>query len=117
MYQEHPELSAAQQTKAILADVGSLIQLPQNEDPSMASIKDAAAAKQGQPFLVNAENGDVLIVYQKAAEAILYRPSTKKLVNVGPVNAANNAPAVQQQTSASSATTSTNDATSTKSKK
>jgi hypothetical protein len=85
VYRVHPELSGEDQAGAILQKVGQLIQLPQNETPSMATINDAASAKAGQPFLKDAENGDVLIVYSTAGEAILYRPSTNKLVAVGPV--------------------------------
>lgn len=87
VYRAHPELSSTEQATALLAKVGELIQLP-NEQPTMATINDAASAKESQPFLVNAENGDTLIVYPNAQQAIVYRPSTNKLITVGPVNAA-----------------------------
>ena len=86
VYRVHPELSQTEQAQALLEKVGTLIQLPTSETPTMASINDAASAKQAQPFLANAQNGDVLIVYAQAGEAILYRPSTNKLVAVGPVD-------------------------------
>lgn len=85
VYRAHPELSSAEQATALLSKVGELIQLPK-EQPTMATIDDAASAKKAQPFLVNAENGDILIVYQNAQQAIVYRPSTNKLIAVGPVN-------------------------------
>ena len=50
-----------------------------------AIINDATLVKKTHPFFVNADNGDVLIVYQSAGEAILYRPSTDKLVSVGSI--------------------------------
>ncbi|MDR3547796.1 MAG: hypothetical protein P4M11_05960 [Candidatus Pacebacteria bacterium] len=65
--------------------VGELIQLPQGGTPTMATITNASAVKSEQPFLANAENGDVLIVYTNAQTAMLYRPSTNKLIAVGPV--------------------------------
>ncbi|MFZ1074751.1 MAG: hypothetical protein WAN50_00025 [Minisyncoccia bacterium] len=115
VYRTHPELSGAEQAAQILANVGKLIQLP-NETPTMATIKDAGSAKRGQPFLVNAENGDILIVYQNPPEALLYRPSTDKLINVGPVNDGAATQTVSQSVPPATAT-STNAATSTKSKK
>ncbi len=86
IYSQYPQLSQQNQANAILTKVGALIQLPQNEVPSMATIVDAEAAKKGQPFLADAQNGDILIVYPNSFLAILYRPSTDKLIAVGPVN-------------------------------
>ncbi len=86
VYKQHPELAAAEQVQKILVQVGKIIQLPTGETPSVATVKDAVSIKQGQPFLANAQNGDILIVYANKAEAFLYRPSTNRLINVGPVN-------------------------------
>lgn len=85
VYQAHPELSGAEQATAVLAKVAKLIELPQGEMPQMATIEDAESVKTLQPFLVNAQNGDILIVYATAQTALLYRPSTNKLIAVGPV--------------------------------
>lgn len=105
VYQANPSLQGQEQATQILREVGQLIQLPPNETPTMATISNAAAVKQSQPFLANAENGDVLIVYANAREALLYRPSTNKLIAVGPVN--NNPPADQvEQPAPPTATTS-----------
>lgn len=116
VYRAHPELTSVEQANAILAKVGTLIQLP-NEQPTMATVKDAASVKQGQPFLANVQNGDVLIVYPKTGEAILYRPSSNKLINVGPID--NSVPAASKQSALQVpvTATSTDDATTTKSKK
>ena len=97
VYQANPALQSQEQATQILHQVGNLIQLPQNETPTMATINDAASVKQGQPFLANAENGDILIVYQNAGEALLYRPSTNKLIAVGPVNNSPSADATATQ--------------------
>ena len=85
VYQENPGLAGQQQADAILQKVGRLIELPANETPTMVTITNAASVKQTQPFLANAENGDVLIIYTTDHTAILYRPSQNKLIAVGPV--------------------------------
>lgn len=87
VYRAHPELAQSEQGNAILTEVGKLIELPTNEKPTIATVKDAVGARQGQPFLATALNGDVLIVYPNAQRAILYRPSTNMLIAVGPVSA------------------------------
>lgn len=104
VYTAHPELASVEQAKTILGEVGKLIQLPTDEQPTMATINDAGSAKKSQPFLGNAINGDILIVYPTTKEAILYRPSTHKLIAVGPVNngAIQQVPVVPQATIASS---------------
>lgn len=109
VYQAHPELSRTEQANAILAKVGKLIKLPTGEIPQMATINDAEGAKKAQPFLINAENGDVLIVYQNAGEALLYRPSSNMLIAVGPVDTA----APQQQVAPPVPTNATTTASST----
>lgn len=86
VYRLHPEIHQAEQAQAILARVGTLIALPAYETPQMATIEDANGLKKEQPFLANAENGDVLIVYPMARQAMLYRPATNMLVAVGPVD-------------------------------
>jgi hypothetical protein len=101
VYREHPEFSNQEKAALFLLKVAALIQLPSGEAPSLvAPIDDATSAKKAQPFLANSENGDYLIVYTKAAQAFLYRPSTNKLVAVGPVNTT-----AQTQTAPPSATT------------
>ena len=88
VYRAYPELSSAEQATAVLAKVSALIQLPSGETPTIASITDAASASKTQPFLANAQNGDILIVYAQAKTAYLYRPSTNKLIAVGPIASA-----------------------------
>jgi hypothetical protein len=85
VYNQYPQLSKQDEANAILGKLSLLIQLPQNETPNMATIIDAAAAKKQQAFVQDAENGDVLIIYSNADMAILYRPSTNKIIAVGPI--------------------------------
>ena len=90
VYKQYPQLSKQDEANAILSKLSLLIQLPQNEAPNMATIVDAAAAKQQQPFVADAQNGDVLIVYTNSGMAILYRPGTNKIIAVGPVTGQSN---------------------------
>lgn len=124
VYRAHPELTNSEQAQALLSKVSLLIPVPPSETPTMATIQDADRAKQGQPFLVNAQNGDVLIIYANAAEAILYRPSANKIINVGPVNTGtpsntlpNPAPVALDPTPSSMVTHATSPITSPKKKK
>jgi hypothetical protein len=76
--------AAQAEVKRYVAEVGRLYDLPKDEEPSVATVKDKEQLKD-QPFFNKAENGDVTLIYTNAKLAILYRPSTKQLVNVSSV--------------------------------
>ena len=69
----------------LISKVSKLVILPTGEDPAVATINDAASLIKEQVFYKNAINGDIVLVYQKAAKAIVYSPSRNIIVNVGPV--------------------------------
>ncbi len=73
---------AKQLTQEMVKDVGKLIALPTGEDPTLATILDIDKLK-GQPFFVNAQNGDKVLVYANARKAYLYRPTEGRLIEVG----------------------------------
>ncbi len=77
--------SAKKDVDDLIAKVDRLIQLPKGEKPTVATIANKKKLVD-QPFFEKAENGDKLLIYSKAKEAILYRPSIDKIINVGPVN-------------------------------
>jgi hypothetical protein len=91
--QQKPELfglsksaaSSQAQVNATIAEVGKLITLPTDEQPTVATVTDASVVK-SQPFFTNAENGDIVLIYTKAQKAILFRPSANIIVEVGAVN-------------------------------
>jgi len=60
------------------------MELPKEEVPTIATISDKEKLK-GQVFFDAAENGDILFAYTTAMKAILYRPSTNKIINVAPI--------------------------------
>jgi hypothetical protein len=84
-----PEKIQQAQIDQTISEVGKLYALPANEKPDVATVKDKEALKKQYPFFDQAENDDVVLIYKEAKLAILYRPSTKKLVKVGPVNIEN----------------------------
>ena len=69
----------------LVSEVGSLIALPSDEKPTVATITDIEKLKD-QPFFKNAKNGDKVLIYTNARKAILYRPSEKRIIEVGAVN-------------------------------
>lgn len=80
----NPEAVQAAEVRRYIEEVGKLYDLPKDEEPSIATVKDKAQL-QDQPFFAKAENGDVTLIYSNAKLALLYRPSTKQLVNVSSV--------------------------------
>lgn len=103
------DTEAQKELAEILGTLRTFIELPTDEDPTVATVLDKDKLN-SQPFFKNAENGDKLLAYTKSMKAILYRPSTKKIIEVAPI-------VIQQpttentqasaQTSNSSATSST----------
>lgn len=98
----NPQIVAQKQSQELIAKVGKLMDLPQNESPTIATVSDANAARKQSVFFTNAQNGDKVLMYVKAGEAILYRPSTNKIVLVGPLTFNNNS---SSSSSSSSSTT------------
>ncbi len=97
----NPAIFAQQEVKGLVADVGKLMTLPTDETPTIATVQDKNKLK-GQAFFAHAENGDKVLIYTNAKEAILYRPSLGKIIAVAPVNigpaTANTATASASQT-------------------
>jgi hypothetical protein len=76
---------AQAEANAIVAKVSKLMVLPTDETPTIATVTDVNAVKE-QPFFAQAQNGDKVLIYQKAGKAILYRESENKIIEVGAVN-------------------------------
>lgn len=81
----NPTAATQAQITSLIGRVGQLMLLPGDETPTVATVSDKNKLA-GQSFFAQAENGDQVLIYQKAKKAILYRPSTNKIIEVGPVN-------------------------------
>ena len=81
----NPQQVAEKEVQAIVARVGKLMVLPQDEIPTMATILDPAEMVD-QPFFASAQKGDKVLLYTNAKKAILYSPSQDKIIDVAPVN-------------------------------
>jgi hypothetical protein len=79
----------------VLKEVGTLYDLPKNEEPVIGYVSDKEALKKQYDFFNQAENGDITLIYQQAKLAILYRPSSKKIVNTAPLNIQNQQPVIK----------------------
>ena len=77
--------STTSDVSSLTAQVGKLIELPTGEEPTIATVSDKSKLA-SQPFFANAEDGDKVLIYTKAQEAFLYRPSVNKLINVAQIN-------------------------------
>lgn len=96
---KNPQALVEKQTQDLIGRVGLLVQLPQGETPTVAAVSDAAQAKQQSAFFANAQNGDKVLMYVKAGKAILYRPSTNKIILEAPLtfnSTTSTAPAVKK---------------------
>lgn len=76
-----PDVAIEQEIKSLTETIGRFMELPAGEQPTLATVTDRAKLK-GQEFFAKAENGDKLLVYSEAGKAILFRPSTGKIIEV-----------------------------------
>lgn len=75
--QETPE-----DTKALLAEISTFMDLPKNEDPTVATVINAEELKT-RPFFQKSQNGDRVVVYAQSGKAILYRQTEKRIIEIG----------------------------------
>lgn len=78
-----PESVAHDNVGNLVAQVGEIFQLPEGEEPSILTVTDMAQLADN-PFFAGAKIGDKVLVYAKAGIAILYDPTARQIVRVGP---------------------------------
>ncbi len=87
---QNPQVTANEEVAALVAKVGKLVVLPQNEQPVVATVTDISKLKD-QPAFANAQNGDKILIYTNEKKAYLYDPAKNVIVDVIPVNIGQNA--------------------------
>lgn len=96
---------AEEEVQKYVEKVGELMVLSSEEKPLLATVQDADGLKKEQAFFKDAQNGDIVLIYQD--KAILYSEARGKIINVGPVYLQNqdgqSAPAEQVATDAARA--------------
>lgn len=102
--------SGSEEIKQVVALVGALMELPVNETPTLATVTDKEKLS-GQPFFQKSENGDKVLIYETSGKAILYRPSTKKIVDITTVSTQKDAAKMEEKTDTESASASGSEVT------
>jgi len=77
--------SSSKDVDKLIEEVGRVILLPEGETPTVATVTDVEKVKD-QAFFAKAQNGDKILIYSGAKKAYLYRPSEKRIIEVGLVN-------------------------------
>ena len=80
-----PNKAKEEEIRILVDKVGKLIELPADEQPTLATVIDAEKLKD-QAFFVKASDGDRVLLYQQARKAILYRPGENKIIEVATLN-------------------------------
>lgn len=81
----NPKKANQNQTQELVSEISKYAQLPTGETPTVATVQDVSKLK-GQPFFAGAQNGDKVLIYTKANKAVLYRPSTNKILQYSTIN-------------------------------
>lgn len=87
---QNPAIQQQKEAEATIKAVGKITKLPTGETPQVLVVTDPKTAAKNQPFFANSQAGDKVLVYVKENQAILYRPSTDKIILLAPLNLNNN---------------------------
>jgi hypothetical protein len=82
---ENPQAVAQKEAERLVTIVGKLIDLPQGEIPTVATVSDPERLRD-QPFFEKAKVGDKVLLYSNAKKAYLFDPVSNKLLEVAPIN-------------------------------
>lgn len=80
-----PTKEAQAEVDKLVAQVSKLIVLPEDEQPTVATVSDVDKLKD-QPFFAKAQNGNKVLIYTGAKKAILFDPIANKIIEVAPIN-------------------------------
>ncbi len=66
--------------EGIVKKIATVLDLPTDEQPSLVEVTDKSKV-QDNLFFTKALNGDQVLIYKTTGIAVLYRPSTGKVIN------------------------------------
>lgn len=78
---KNPTAAVQEEGKQIVDIIRTVVDVPTDELPTIATVTDVGKLVE-QPFFATARDGDKVLVFGKAHKVILYRPSTKKVINI-----------------------------------
>lgn len=82
---KNPQQAVQDQTENLIKKVSKLINLPTDEQPTIATVSDPEQLKD-QPFFAKAEKGFKVLIYATAGKSILYDPFNNKIVETASIN-------------------------------
>ncbi len=82
---QNPQALTDKENSTLVAKLGQLMVLPDNEQPTIATVSDPSKLKD-QPFFAKAKTGDRVFIYTNAKKAILYDEEANRIVEVAPIN-------------------------------
>lgn len=80
-----PNVQNRQESAQILEDLSRLMLLPDGQEPIFAKVLDKEKLKD-QPFFQRAENGDTIVIFPSTLQAVLYRSSIKRIIDIAPAS-------------------------------
>lgn len=72
--------TADERNKELVAKINAVYELPKDETPVVAIVSEEETFKKEYPVFTTAKKGDVLLLYEKAGQAVLYRESENKVI-------------------------------------
>lgn len=79
----NPDIIAKEEIGNVTKAIGKFMDLP-DEVPTLATVTDKDKIKD-QEFFKHAENGDKLLLYTRGGMAILFRPTTNRIIGITPL--------------------------------
>jgi hypothetical protein len=65
--------------------VSEILEITTDEIPNVTSIGQSDALRAGQPFFQNSKPDDYVLFYLQAKRAVLFRPSSGKIIDIAPI--------------------------------
>jgi hypothetical protein len=99
MYQNDPRIIYQKKLKTLTQEVSQSVSLPSNETPVTATVSNVSKLPD-EAFFKNARDGDKILMYKKDKLAVLYRPTTGKVITEATLDFENVVPTPKPQATA-----------------